>query len=140
MPDTRLARLYQRRWSSCHGRAVHSRRGHSSSGSIPQRGCLMSAHVNDKPSFQVVVSGQGWVTALGTSVEDVWQRLAKGESGIAPCLQYLIYQCIIGYQFLKNMKNLNMQLNKAPWCGAMVHVGVFLLISIFVMTGLEPFF
>lgn len=33
---------------------------------------------------RVVVTGFGWITPLGDDVETVWQRLIKGDSGIAP--------------------------------------------------------
>jgi len=37
---------------------------------------------------RIVVTGMGWVTSLGYSVDSVWNRLMKSESGMAPITRF----------------------------------------------------
>lgn len=70
-------------------------RGHRRKTITFSRSAVTNQNIYQNNNKRVVVTGVGLVTPLGSNVEDVWQRLIAGESGVRKATRFSELPCEI---------------------------------------------
>jgi 3-oxoacyl-[acyl-carrier-protein] synthase II len=75
-----------------------------------------------QPAHRVVITGMGWVTPLGCSIDEAWKRLLAAESGVGPVTRFDASTC--STNFAAEVKDFDLHEHLTDRAGAHCDAGL----------------
>jgi len=79
-------------------------------------------HANPRPEKRVVITGMGWVTPLGTDIDDAWTKLLSAQSAVGPITRFDASTC--STNFAAEVKGFDLRQHLGDRADAHQHAGL----------------